>query len=116
MEIGTDIEVVNRFREKPYNDRNKMFYESIFTDQEIDYCLSKKDSYPHFAARFAAKEAVAKAIGISIYEAKNIEIVSGVNGQPSVKLKIKKLKLKTKLLISLAHTKDYAIATALWLN
>lgn len=115
MEIGTDIESVERFRAQPYN-RNKKFYGSIFTDQEIDYCLSKSDPCQHFSARFAAKEAVIKAIGGSVYQAKDIEVVNYQNGQPSIKLKTKNKKLKTKILISLSHTKDYAIAFAIWLN
>ena len=115
MEIGVDIESVKRFRKQHY-DRNKSFYENIFTDKEIKYCLSKADPYPHFTARFCAKEAVIKAIGGSVYRAKDIEIINDKKGKPFVKLKTKNLKLKTKVLVSLSHTKEYAIAFAIWLN
>ena len=59
--IGTDIEEVSRFRNKKYSE-NKSFYKKIFTDDEIDYCLGKIDPYPHFTARFCAKEATIKAL------------------------------------------------------
>ncbi len=115
MEIGTDIEQIGRFRKLLYKN-NQSFYKNIFTLGEIKYCLSKADPYPHFAARFSAKEAVVKAVGGSVYQAKDIEVVNDKDGKPLIKLKTKNLKLKTKVLISLAHTKDYAIAFAIWLN
>ena len=103
--IGIDMEAVARFRRLPYG-RSRSFYEKIFTAGEIQYCLSKPDPYPHFAARFAGKEAVIKAISGTIYESKKIEIVNRRNGQPAVKG-------QTNIKLSLSHTKDYALAVAL---
>lgn len=109
--IGVDIEEVGRFRKLPYKG-NQSFYKNIFTPLEVKYCLSKTDPVQHFAARFAAKEAVIKAVGGSVYQMREIEIVSDKMGRPSMKIKNQ----KGKFLISLSHTKNQAIAVALWLN
>lgn len=92
--------------------RHVDFYKKIFTSSEIKYCLSKDDSYPHFAARFAAKEAVLKCIKGTIYKVLDIEIKNNRKGAPSVKVK----KQRGRFLISLSHARDYAVATAIWLN
>ena len=94
--IGVDIEEIGRFKKMSYS-RNRNFYEKIFTGGEIAYCLSKDDPYSHFAARFAAKEAVIKALGSTVYRVKGVEIVNNKNGAPLVKIK----KLNSKILISL---------------
>ena len=53
--IGIDIIDINRFLEKPYSE-NKFFYEKIFHNSEIEYCLNHKNSSQSFAAKFAIKE------------------------------------------------------------
>lgn len=108
--IGIDIEEVKRFRKLPYKSKSA-FYKKIFTDQEIKYCLAKSDSYQHFAGKFTAKEAVSKALNQSVYKAKSIEILNNKDGSPIVKCK--KLNVKCKILVSVSHTKDYAVALAL---
>ena len=113
--IGVDMEEVKRFRGLPYKSQ-RSFYEKIFTAREIKYCLSKADPYPHFAARFAAKEAVIKAVGKSTFHIKSIEILNNKKGKPEAKIKDRKAKTKNKLMVSLSHTKDHAVAIALWLN
>ncbi|MFX0207561.1 MAG: holo-ACP synthase [Candidatus Hodarchaeota archaeon] len=60
-EIGVDIVEIQRFREKSFSDY-KYFYERIFNEYEIQYCLGYSDPYPHFSGIFAAKEAVFKAV------------------------------------------------------
>ena len=100
---GTDIEEVSRFRNKKYSE-NKSFYKKIFTDDEIDYCLGKIDPYPHFTARFCAKEATIKALKNEKYLLKNIEIKLNNN---------KPILILPKLIsssVSLSHTENYAIA------
>ncbi|MDP3764332.1 MAG: 4'-phosphopantetheinyl transferase superfamily protein [bacterium] len=111
MEIGIDIEEVGRFRKLPYKS-NQSFYKKIFTFAEINYCLSKVDPYPHFAVRFAVKEAIIKAVGLRLKDLIDIGITSSQDGVPSAKVKGQ----KGKFLISLSHTKKHAIAMALWLN
>ena len=109
--IGVDIEAVGRFRKLPYKS-NRSFYGKIFTSAEMEYCLSKSDPYPSLAARFAGKEAVIKAGGLKLSDMRDIEILNDKTGQPNVKIK----KSKAAVLISLSHTKNYAIAFIIWLN
>ena len=104
LAIGTDIVEINRFRKLPYT-KNKKFYNKIFTKSEILYCIKYKDPYPHFAVRFAAKEAVIKSIKNKI-EMKDIEI-SHKKSKPFVKI----LKKESSIFhISLSHDGEYAIA------
>ena len=123
---GTDIIEVNRIQ-KAMQDEN--FKTRVFTDIEIEYCERFKDSkYEHYAARFAAKEAIFKAISpqlASKYDIgwKNIEVQRSENGRPVVSITgdaegkltelIKDIK-EEKLVIdvSLSHLESYAIATA----
>jgi len=59
--IGVDIVNIERFKKKEYA-KNKKFYQKIFTNSEIKYCLGFKNSSKHFAGKFAIKEAVKKSI------------------------------------------------------
>ena len=59
--IGIDIINIERFKKKEYA-KNKKFYQKIFTNSEIKYCLGFKNSSKHFAGKFAIKEAVKKSI------------------------------------------------------
>lgn len=63
--IGCDIIDLSRIR-AVYTRHGQQFLKRIFTEKEIDYCLSRTDPIPSLAARFAAKEAMAKALGVGI--------------------------------------------------
>jgi len=104
--IGVDIEEIKRFSRNKY-EKKKNFYNKIFTTSEIKYCLSKTNPYPHFAARFCAKEAVIKALQNSNINLKDIE-VKMIKNKPVLKLPKNKQGL-----VSISHTKDYAIAFVL---
>ena len=106
--IGIDIEEVGRFRKLPFK-KNREFYKKIFTDPEIEYCLSKSDPAQHFTARFCTKEAMSKALGREFAKVKEIEILNDKNGAPQATINGKKSRLK----ISLSHTKSYATAVAI---
>ncbi len=109
--IGIDLADVARFRKTSFK-KERAFYDKIFTAGEMKYCLSKDDPYPHFAARFAAKEAVLKCLRSTIYRVKDIEVVNDKAGIPSMKVKNR----KGEFMVSLSHTKDQATAIAIWLN
>ncbi|HBT81305.1 hypothetical protein A2757_01365 [Candidatus Giovannonibacteria bacterium RIFCSPHIGHO2_01_FULL_48_47] len=102
--IGADIESIARFRNLPYKE-NKPFYRKIFTKKELEYCTAKADPYPHFAARFCAKEAGLKALGRAT-DLKNIEIIYK-SGTP--RLRINGCQ-DLKIFASLSHAKDWALA------
>ena len=62
--IGIDIIEIERIK-KSVDNFGDSFLNKIFTQTELDYCLPKPNKYQHFAARFAAKEAIAKALSYS---------------------------------------------------
>ena len=109
---GTDIVEISRIRD----DIEKMgdrFLNRIYTQNEIEYCESKKSQkYQSYAARFAAKEAIYKALSKYInfeYTWRDFEILNDEKGKPFVKLNFKIDNLED-LEISLSHCKEYAVA------
>ncbi len=104
--IGVDIENISRFSKLNYKNR-LTFYEKIFTINEIEYCLSKSNPYPHFTARFCAKEATIKALSNKKINIKDIEIIIK-NSKP-----ILKILNKISGTVSLSHTNEYAVAVVL---
>ena len=111
---GTDIIEVDRIKKKKKKNGTK-FIQKIFTEGEIDYCESKsKLKYQHYAARFAAKEAVYKAISKIIkrdYSWQDIEIVNEPSGKPIANLKFDRGSI-IDIDVSLSHIEKYATATA----
>lgn len=113
---GTDIIEVSRIKQSIERSGDN-FLNIIYTPKEIEYCESKKMSkYYHYAGRFAAKEAIFKAIS-SLLENKydiswhNAEIVNDESGNPKVEfLGIKFPQIKS-FDISISHCKEYAVAT-----
>lgn len=114
--IGTDI--IQTDRVKKSIETIPGFTEKIFTSLEKEYCLSKKNKYEHFAARFAAKEAFFKAIGTGWRGGlafSEIEVNNDELGKPSFKLygKSKKFAEDNKFLniqLSITHIKELAQA------
>ena len=102
--IGIDIIDIDRFRKKDYS-KNKKFYQKIFSESEIKYCLSFKNSSEHFAGKFAIKEAVKKSIKDHI-TFKQI-LTKYRNSRPKI---ILKKKLNYKFLVSVSHEANIAIA------
>jgi holo-[acyl-carrier protein] synthase len=105
MGVGVDVEEVERFRNMPYA-ANRAFYDKAFTDGETEYCLSRPDPYPHFAARFCAKEALIKAWGKLDTELGDIE-VEGAGGPPAIRAL---LPAGCRAHVSMSHTADTAMA------
>lgn len=115
--IGIDIEDVARFKSLI---RDRRFLKRIFTDREIDYCSGKKNSAQHFAVRFAAKEAVWKALNHVIRHQKpglrhvDIGIKNDLHGKPQITLPKKFSRIEKKLEVSLSHTRTACVAVALF--
>lgn len=82
MRVGIDIIEHERFAAAV--DRHPRLLERVFTPSERDYCQSRPYPIQHFAARFAAKEAVGKAIGTGVLGWQDIEITS--RGAPGVNI------------------------------
>ncbi len=111
MIIGTGIDIIEIARVRSaiarWGDR---FLERIFNPQEVAYALSHTIPFQHFAGRFAAKEAIYKALGIRSLSWKDITIGNDATGKPSCL--IKGLSPDTMIFISISHSKYYAIANA----
>ena len=118
MGIGIDITEVSRI--KSLAEQHEQFLTRVYTEREISYCNKKKNKYQHFAARFAAKESVLKALGVGwSQEIKwtDIEVVNEPSGKPRINTygTVKRLmeqKEVKEILISLSHTSHHAIASA----
>jgi holo-[acyl-carrier protein] synthase len=110
--VGVDIVEIKRLK-RAINRWDDAFLNRVFTKRELDYSHSKKFPYQHLAGRFAAKEAVFKALGNSILDFKDIEIINDKQGKPSCRLKHRIKGLKDKdIFISISHGKEYAVAQA----
>lgn len=82
--IGIDIVKIERMQDADKK-WGRSFFEKFLSDNEIAYCFEKKEPYPSVSVRFAAKEALIKAIGSEIHvNMKDIEIVMNENGCPSI--------------------------------
>ena len=121
--IGTDIINIKRM-EKSIKKNGDNFINKIFSQKEILYCKKKKNPFPFYAKRFAAKEALSKALGTGIRKGikfKNIEITNDDFGKPSIELKgttatFLKKKIKTKkysIYLSLSDDIPWAQATVI---
>jgi holo-[acyl-carrier protein] synthase len=118
--VGIDLAEIKRIKKaiERYGDR---FLGRIFTPWEIQYCLSKINPASSFAGRFAVKEAVFKAIGTGFAEGvkwTSVEVVNDRRGQPTVRLGrgiVNHIGQK-KIVISLSHTREYAVASAVLIS
>lgn len=112
---GTDIIEVNRIQES-IEKLGEKFLNKIFTPKEIAYCNSKKNmKYQHFAARFAGKEAIFKAMSEMLedkYEITwtDVEILNDANGKPRVYFLGEKKYEMMQIDISMSHLKEFAVA------
>ncbi len=118
--IGIDIVEIGRLS-RVSKKWGKSFLQKVYTDRELAYAKSKRFPYQHLAARFAAKEAIFKALGeveTNFVGWKNIEILNDAYGKPVVywhgdaERTRKKRNLKGAV-VSLSHTENYAVASAM---
>ena len=121
MQIKSGIDIIEVERIKNSIDEN--FLNKVYTENEIQYCESKKkNKYQSYAARFAVKEAAFKAISTLIKDKysiswKNIETTNDENGRPSVKFisltkEVEKELAKIESIdVSISHLEEYAVAT-----
>ena len=117
--LGTDIVECARI-EAAIARQGEAFVRRVFTDAEALYCARMKNPMPHYAARFAAKEAVSKAFGTGIGAVRllEVEVVREESGRPLVTLHgdtaaLAKTMGITEVQLSLSHTEQYAVATAI---
>lgn len=121
---GIDLVLVSRLRE--VMERHPRFEEEVFTEGERAYCRRRVDPWPHFAARFAAKEATLKALRRGLFGGgvdralREVEVVRG-EGAPELALHgaIAKLAASRGVRspsVSLTHDGDSALAQVVWME
>ena len=116
--VGIDIVEIQRIKET-YSRYGERFARKILSNSELRSFYKNKNKISFLAKRFAAKEAVGKALGVGIKNGsilKNIEIKNDLNGKPFVNINnTKKLNMteKKEIHISLSDEKKYAVANAL---
>ena len=124
MQIKSGIDIIEVERIKSSIDEmGNNFLNRVYTENEIQYCESKKkNKYQSYAARFAVKEAAFKAVSTLIKDKysiswKNIETTNDENGRPSVKFisltkEVEKELAKIESIdVSISHLEKYAVAT-----
>ena len=116
IRTGTDIIEIERIKDAIESTEGK-FCDRVYTISEIEYCESRNvQKYQHYAARFAAKEAVFKAVSAVLednYEIswKDIEICKNENGRPYVNIKNDCIEKIEDIDLSISHCKQYAVAS-----
>ncbi len=123
--FGIGIDVVENARIADLiRGHGQRFLDRVYQPGEIEYCQSMRDPAPHFAARFAAKEAITKAFGTGFAQRiswRDIEVRRKASGEPFVVLHAgaaelaKRLNIET-VLVSLSYSQAYAVANALLLK
>lgn len=117
--LGTDVIEVERVREVLERQGDR-FLQRVFTDEERAYCAGKAHPHKHYAARFAAKEAVSKCFATGIGAElgwRSVSIHHGARQQPLVRLDAQGEALlrrvgATHVHVSLSHTEAMAVAVA----
>ena len=116
IQTGVDIIEVDRIKEA-IEKQGESFLKKVYTQVEIDYCNNTGImKYQHYAARFAAKEAIFKAISSKISNnEKNIlnkiEIINKQDGKPVANIESLNIKNIIDMDLSLSHLKEYAVAS-----
>lgn len=116
--LGNDIVEIERIKALMAR-YPKRFLDRLFTSLEQEYCLKRREPALHFAGRFAAKEAVVKALGTGFSQGLNwrdFEIRPNLLGKPDVFLSPSAADLfgQPSLLVSISHCERYATAVAIW--
>jgi len=117
--IGTDITEIDRVAALAVK-HQRSFLERVYTPAELAYCGTGKKSGERLAARWAAKEAVLKALGTGWIEGiswTDVEVCTLNSGQPTIRLSGGALKTArglgvSEVQISLSHCREYAVAYA----
>jgi holo-[acyl-carrier protein] synthase len=112
--IGLDLLEIERLERAL--DRRPRLAERLFTDGERGYAAARARPGQHLAARFCAKEAVAKALGLQVWSFRDVEVLGG-DGPPEVRLygyaAERARELDVRVSVSLTHTRTQAGAVAI---
>jgi holo-[acyl-carrier protein] synthase len=117
--IGTDIIECARIA-KMIEKHGELFLNRVYTHNEIAYCSCRKSANQHYAGRWAAKEAVLKALGTGWAQGiqwTDVEVANEIGGRPHIELTGQAKVISQQMgirevLISISHCRGYAIAYA----
>jgi holo-[acyl-carrier protein] synthase len=117
--VGTGVDIVECLRIAQMIERHgELFITRVYTDHEIEYCSARKAATQHYAGRWAAKEAVLKALGTGWRRGigwRDIEIRNDRHGAPTVKLRggARDVMLAAQIVqmhVSISHCRSFAVA------
>ena len=121
--LGTDIVEISRIGQM-IERHGDTFLNRVFTENENEYCGSKKNKEQHYAGRWAAKEAVMKTLGTGFIKGigwKEIEVINLKSGKPTIVISggveshAGEMGIK-EILITISHSREFATATAIALG
>lgn len=112
--IGVDIVEIERI-ESSIRELGDRFLQKIFTPHEIGYSIAKQNSHQHFAARFAAKEALSKAIATGWsggFRWQDVEVVNAPSGKPAFEFHgaMQRTLAECNVFLSLSHSESHVVA------
>lgn len=118
--VGTDIIEVLRIA-RMIERHGELFIGRVYTEHEIEYCASRKAASQHYAGRWAAKEAVLKAIGTGLVRGiswRDLEVRANPAGGPTIKLyggarEVLERSGIERIHLSISHCRSHATAYAL---
>lgn len=117
--LGTDIIEIARIGQM-IEQHGEIFLTRVFTEEEVRYCQKRKQAAQHFAGRWAAKEAVMKALGTGFVRGvgwQDIEVCVEQTGKPTIRMQggagdyAQSLGID-QIMITISHCRSYATATA----
>lgn len=116
--LGNDIIEISRI-ENDIQEYGNRFLDRLFTEAEQNYCNKFRDSARHYAGRFAAKEAIVKALGTGFGKEAtflDIEILPDSRGKPEASFSENLINHfgELQILLSISHCKTFATAVAIW--
>jgi len=106
MEIGIDIQKIDAFKDF---EENKKFYEKVFSEREIEYCMKREGYKSCFCGKFCVKEAVIKALNKKV-SFSNIEVLNSESGKPYVEIDSCR---RNDFNVSLSHSGDVCVGVAI---
>ena len=118
MIVGIGIDIVEIHRIRSALENTQTMQQKVFTPQEIEYCVGRKNQFQHFAGRFAAKEAALKALGTGWSEGirwKDVETTSDNLGKPLLSFHRRALEIfeqsgADRSWVSITHSSEHAVA------
>jgi len=117
--LGTGIDIVECLRIAQMIERHgELFITRVYTDHEIEYCSARKAATQHYAGRWAAKEAVLKALGTGWRRGiswRDIEIRNDASGAPTIQLRggardVMQAAHIAKMHVTISHCRSFAVA------